>query len=539
MRRKQMQVLPIIIAAVLLITLSLGIWSWYDNNVDRSGWAEKKGVRFYRDFYADPVSGWLDLDDGRYYFHDDGTPHLGWQNIDGVTYYFDENGAMHTGWLQEGQQIHYFGGNGAMVTGWLWLEEGRYYLRDGALLTGWQEIDGGQYYFSSDGIAALGLTEISGKRYYFADGIMATGLTAVEENHYYFNPDGTMYFGWLKEGGVRRYFQEDGVMALGWQEVEGKTLYFNNGILATGEVEIDGRQYFFREDGTIYSGWMDGEDGRKRYFQDGAMSLGWTTVDGSRYYFDDDGLMHFGWLQDGEYRYYLREDGTPATGPAAIDGQTHYFTPKGIEVILVNAINPVPSYFTQDLVTIEEDFKVDSRCHGALVQMLEDCEAAGIEYTFNSGYRTKREQTTILEYRTLEHMRDFEMTFQEARDKALDTVAIPGTSEHHLGLAVDLLGSEAVKWFTTHCWEYGFIVRYTEEKEGITGIVDEPWHFRYVGREVSMDMKDSGLCLEEYLGAEAVSEYRIQEVHGDTWYREEFTLMSEETIKQYIPDYFD
>ena len=180
---------------------------------------------------------------------------------------------------------------------------------------------------------------------------------------------------------------------------------------------------------------------------------------------------------------------------------------------------------------------MDLRCYDALVNMLADCEEAGIEYTFNSGYRTLNEQITILEYRTLEHMRDYEMTFSEARDKALDTVAIPGTSEHHLGLAVDLLGSAAIEWLTEHCWDYGFIVRYTEEKEPITGIIDEPWHFRYVGTEVSLDMKGTGLCLEEYLGAEAVSAEGIEAVHGDKWYEEKFTMVNEETIAQYVPDW--
>ena len=115
-----------------------------------------------------------------------------------------------------------------------------------------------------------------------------------------------------------------------------------------------------------------------------------------------------------------------------------------------------------------------------------------------------KEQTEILEYRTQEHMEDFDLTYEEAYEKALETVAIPGTSEHHLGLAVDLLGEEAIAWFREHCWDYGFIVRYAAEKESYTGIIDEPWHFRYVGTEVSLDMKDSGLCLEEYLGAEPV-----------------------------------
>jgi D-alanyl-D-alanine carboxypeptidase len=83
----------------------------------------------------------------------------------------------------------------------------------------------------------------------------------------------------------------------------------------------------------------------------------------------------------------------------------------------------------------------------------------------------------------------------------LQSVAVPGTSEHHLGLAVDIIGKAAQDWLSVHCWEYGFILRYTGDKAAITGIIDEPWHFRYVGTEVSMDMKGSGLCLEEYLGA--------------------------------------
>ena len=113
----------------------------------------------------------------------------------------------------------------------------------------------------------------------------------------------------------------------------------------------------------------------------------------------------------------------------------------------------------------------------------------------------RQEQTDILEKRTQEHMKEFDLDFDEARKKALETVAVPGTSEHQMGLAVDISGEDAHAWLAEHCWEYGFILRYTEEKAEITGITNEPWHFRYVGREISMDMKDSGLCLEEYLGA--------------------------------------
>ena len=462
MKTKVRLVLPAILILLVILGACLGGWIWYDNHVDRSGWVEKDGVRFYQDFHANPVSGWLELEDGRYYFHPDGTPSLGWQEIDGITYYFGSDGIMHTGWLELDGKLHYFGGNGTMVVGWLWLEEGRYYLQDGALLTGWQELDGGTYHFSEDGIATLGLAEIDGDTYYFDDGIMATGLIPLEDTVYYFAEDGKRHTGWLESEDGRRYFQEDGSLTVGWQELDGKWRYFNN-----------------------------------------------------------EGILHEqGWLQMGEYRYYFLEDGSFATGPTVIDGSTHYFSPKGIEVVLVNALNPVPDWYHLDPVNVVDYHDVDRLCYDALNRMLEDLTAAGIEYTFNSAYRTILEQTTILEYRTREHMKAYKLEFEEARDKAYETVAIPGTSEHHLGLAVDLLGDEAVAWLTEHCWDYGFIVRYTEEKEWCTGIVDEPWHFRYVGTEVSLDMKGTGLCLEEYLGAEAVTFEKAKELYGDELYLE-------------------
>ena len=178
----------------------------------------------------------------------------------------------------------------------------------------------------------------------------------------------------------------------------------------------------------------------------------------------------------------------------------------------------MPEWYEPELVTLTGDHQVAAQCYDALVRMLDDCNAAGIEYEFNSGYRTLSTQTAILEYRTREHMETYKLNFKDARDKALETVA--GTSEHHLGLAVDLLGKEAIAWFTEHCWDYGFILRYTEDKEDITGIIDEPWHFRYVGTEVSLDMKDSGLCLEEYLGAEPVTSQKVHELFGEKLYEE-------------------
>ena len=446
MRTKTRLLLPIILLCAVILGSLIGGLYWYDNNVDRSGWVEKEGVRFYRDFHADPVSGWLDLPEGRYYFQEGGIPTTGWLEQEGVTYYFDGAGVMAVGWRELEGKTYYFGGNGAMVEGWLWLEEGRYYLHDGVKATLWQDIDGQRYYFEENGRMVSGFAQIEGSQYYFdKDGIMARGLT-----------------------------------------------------------ELEGGTYLFTEEGVLCTGWQDLEDGRYYFSAEGPRLSGWQEIEGQLYYLGESGKMETGWLTLGENRYYLFEDGHAAIGPNEIDGQLHHFSPKGIEVILVNALHPIPSYYTMDIKNVVGYHDVDARCYDALVQMLADCEAAGIKYTFNSAYRTIKEQTEILEIRTQEHMEEFDLTFEEARKMALDTVALPGTSEHNMGLAVDLLGKEAIAWFQEHCWDYGFILRYTAEKEPITGITDEPWHFRYVGKDVALDMKDSGLCLEEYLGAEAV-----------------------------------
>ena len=469
---------PVLICLVLLSAVAGGFWFWYDNNVDRSGWAERNGVRYYRDFHADPVSGWLELEEKTYYFDPDGVPLTSWQELEGTTYYFNDAGHMVTGWLKLKGNTHYFGGNGALVEGWLWLEDSRYYFADGAMLTGWQTVEGG-----------------------------------------------------------RRFFDENGVMALSFTEIGGHTYYFGtDGVMAMGETDIDGQRYNFQTDGTMFTGWEEVDSGRRYFRPDGSMAVGWEEIDGERCFFNEEGIQqHAGWRIDGEYRYYILEDGSYAVGPTVIDGKTHYFTPMGIEVILVNGINPLPEDLEQTIVNVVDYHDVDSRCYDALVKMLADFEEqVGIEYTFNSAYRTLKEQTMILEYRTLEHMRDFDMSFAEARAKALETVAIPGTSEHQLGLSVDLVGKSINDWLAQHCWEYGFILRYPENKQHITGITNEPWHFRYVGTRVSMDMKDTGLCLEEYLGAQPVTRDAIVAFHGDKWYREEFTTIDEETIAKYI-----
>lgn len=99
----------------------------------------------------------------------------------------------------------------------------------------------------------------------------------------------------------------------------------------------------------------------------------------------------------------------------------------------------------------------------------------------------------------------------KAPEEAGKVVAVPGTSEHQLGLAVDIVDTNyqildeaqentaVQKWLMEHSWEYGFILRYPSDKGHITGIIYEPWHYRYVGREAAREMYEQGLCMEEYV----------------------------------------
>ncbi len=437
------------IFAAVLIVLGIGLlaaagWMWFDANIDRSGWQRQEdGSYSYRDFHGKKITGWLELEDR--------------------TCYFDENFTMVTSWQTIQGNRYYFGGDGVLAHGWLELEEGTYYMdATGAMQTGWQKIG---------------------------------------QNRYYFSEDGRMQTGWQDMQGSRYYFQAQGQMTIGWLELDQKKYYFGDqGQMLTGLQEMEDGLRSFREDGSMVTGWVEEDDGRYYYDAGGLRCYNWQEIEGKYYYLDENGRMQTGWHLEGEYSYYLLEDGSAAVGRQIIDGQTYYFTPKGIMVILVNKDNPIPSYYEYDIVVAEDYHQIQRIAKEPLLNMLADCRAAVGSCIFNSAYRTRKQQLTILETRTEEYIQKG-MTPEQAYTETLKTVALPDTSEHQLGLSCDLVGQEANAWLAEHCWEYGFILRYPEGKKEITGIINEPWHFRYVGTRVSLDMKDTGLCLEEYLGA--------------------------------------
>lgn len=190
-------------------------------------------------------------------------------------------------------------------------------------------------------------------------------------------------------------------------------------------------------------------------------------------------------------------------------------TPQDNELLmLVNPWNPLPEDWVTDLVTLSDGRKIDSRCYEALQEMMDACRAAGYSPFICSAYRTQETQQSLYDNK-VQRLISGGMGEEEAKTEAAKAVAIPGTSEHQLGLAVDIVDAnmqelteaqedtETQKWLMANSWRYGFIHRYPNGKTDITGIIYEPWHYRYVGKEAAQDIFNRNITLEEYLGKTA------------------------------------
>lgn len=169
--------------------------------------------------------------------------------------------------------------------------------------------------------------------------------------------------------------------------------------------------------------------------------------------------------------------------------------------------------------SIEEDLdielkgvgrKVDARIAEVVRKLIRDAKSDGVSIKCQSGFRDIEYQTGLFE-RKVERLMRTGLTEEEARKQAATVVAVPGTSEHHTGLAIDFTTegmsslteefakTKAFAWLMENGYKYGFIMRYPEDKMHITGIIYEPWHWRYVGPTVSYAMHGTGECYEEYL----------------------------------------
>ncbi len=165
------------------------------------------------------------------------------------------------------------------------------------------------------------------------------------------------------------------------------------------------------------------------------------------------------------------------------------------------------SWAPADLTSVGNDQSIDSRIYSAYRAMVSAAEQDGVSLWVVSGYRSYSKQTRLYNNRVARSKEENpSFTQEEAEADAAMHVARPGTSEHQIGLAIDFNSVEtsfadtkAGKWLKSHAAEYGFILRYEEDKQSITKVTYEPWHYRYVGAKHALTMQEKGMCLEEYI----------------------------------------
>ena len=366
-----------------------------------------------------------------------------------------------------------------------------YYL-DGKPLTGWQAIENCNYYFNEEGVLSTGWQVIGGNVCYLGtDGALRTGWQTISDTTYYFGTDGTMVTGWQDIEGGRYFFGGDGSMCTGIGLENGAAYLFNaQGRLSSGWVELDGKLYYGDENGHPL--------------------FGWNEISGKRHYFDETGAAASGWVKLDGFSYYFYTDGAPAQGEVLIAGEPHYFASNGQHLYLVNPWHFLPEDYTVDLTPINDTHKIASIGYQDYLDMMADCEAAGFSPVVCSSYRTQEYQEGLFQNR-IDRYVDEGYSEEEATVLAGKSVAIPGTSEHQLGLALDIVDNKnwrldesqadmpTQKWLMENSWRYGWILRYPSEKSAVTGIIYEPWHYRYVGKTIAKEIYDLDVCLEEYL----------------------------------------
>ena len=178
--------------------------------------------------------------------------------------------------------------------------------------------------------------------------------------------------------------------------------------------------------------------------------------------------------------------------------------------ILVNKDHKVPDDYEVNLVTYKKtQKKVAEIISAPLKQMLKDGKKEGLSFQLCSAYRSNKAQQRLVDRDVRKYKRQG-LSEKAALEKTYRSVQPAGYSEHVTGLAVDIVSShntsldetqettDEFQWLKAHCAEYGFILRYPDGKTDITGIIYEPWHFRYVGVEVEKFITENHLTYEEF-----------------------------------------
>lgn len=210
---------------------------------------------------------------------------------------------------------------------------------------------------------------------------------------------------------------------------------------------------------------------------------------------------------------HMEEDSPeePSMGKdASTDAVT--FDKSDWKLLLVNKEHPIPSDYTFTLGVIKGSMKCDERILHPLTDMFTGAAEDGINLVVCSPYRDLSRQEYLFD-RKMKTYINSGYSYIDAYKASAAVVTVPGASEHQIGLSLDIIcdtysqlndgfgETEAGKWLVNNSYKYGFILRYPKDKEEITGIIYEPWHFRYVGVDAATVIHDNNLTLEEFIGS--------------------------------------
>lgn len=180
------------------------------------------------------------------------------------------------------------------------------------------------------------------------------------------------------------------------------------------------------------------------------------------------------------------------------------------KLLLVNDRNTIAEDFEPALEEVQGVYRMDARVASIMRQMIGDAKSQGIDLLVCSAYRPYSSQQRNFEASVTRYMQAG-YSREQAETATLRLIAAPGSSEHQTGLAADIVTpayqslddgyaeTAAARWLKANAASYGFILRYPADKEDITHIDFEPWHYRYVGEEAAKVIMEKGICLEEYL----------------------------------------
>ncbi len=217
---------------------------------------------------------------------------------------------------------------------------------------------------------------------------------------------------------------------------------------------------------------------------------------------------------DGEICYIYREYlttkkpdvTTTQTAASATNRKIIDPTQERWYLVVVDRTRQMPEGYTPNTEYVaDSECSLEARVAPYYDAMYKAALEDGVELTPYSGYRSYATQEYNFNSLTEDYLSDGTMTREEAEAEAAKEILPPGCSEHNLGLAMDICGTDddfkytdEYDWLQQHAHEYGFIERYTEDKQDITGIIPEPWHWRFVGVSHATKIKNAGICLEEY-----------------------------------------